>query len=78
MTGEWGDERGDRVMDVVIGFAVYVLLIVALAVWRDHHDAARPRRHRKPEEPAAAERRWLRRPTVPPARSILRHTHRTS
>ena len=65
-------------MDVVIGFAVYVLLIVALAVWRDHHDTDRPKRHRKPDGPAAGEPRWRRRPTVPAARSILRHTHRTS
>ena len=65
-------------MDVVIGFAVYLLLIVALAAWRDHHDAARPRRHRKPEGAAAGERRWRGRPTVPAARSVLRHTHRTS
>lgn len=65
-------------MDVVIGFAVYLLLIVALAVWRDHHDIDRHKRHRKPEGHAGGEPRWRRRPTVLPARSILRHTHRTS
>ena len=57
-------------MDVVIGFAVYLLLIVALAVWRDHHDTDRHQRHRKPEGHAAGE------PEVaPPAHRAGRAQH---
>ncbi len=34
-------------MQVVIWFGVYLLLILALTLWRDHHDAARTKKHRR-------------------------------
>ncbi len=48
-------------VQVLIWFLVYLLLIVALTVWRDHHDAARRTKRRRaggaPVAPAPGRRR---------------------
>ena len=44
---------GIWVVEVIIGFAVYLTVIAALAVWRDHHDGVRPKRRRQPDGTAA-------------------------
>ena len=65
-------------MEVMIWFLVYLLLILALARWRDHHDAARSKK-RRPTNGAQAggesSRQPIRRRS---AWDPLRHSHRTS
>lgn len=53
-------------MQLVIWFALYVALVLALATWRSHHDAAtRARKHRNPGKGSAARQ---------PVRGRERHT----
>jgi hypothetical protein len=65
-------------MQMMIWFLVYLLLILALARWRDHHDAARTKKHRRDH---AARGRGLsrrRQMVLRSVRGMLPHSHRTS
>jgi len=65
-------------MQVVILFIVYLSLILALALWREHHDASRSNKHRRTN--GARGGGTSRRPhlALRTARGTLRHSHRTS
>ena len=53
-------------MQLVIWFSLYVVLVLALAAWRNHHDSVtRARKHRHPGRSSA---------TRPPVRERERHT----
>lgn len=63
-------------MEMVVWFLLYVVLILALASWRDHHDGARSTRSRGIGGPSALGRSARRRVTVRAVRSPLRHPRR--
>ncbi len=70
--------RGEEAdVDVLIWFAVYLVLIAALAIWREHHDA-RAKRHRRAAGRLGGESPERRRPTVRALRGLVTHTHRTT
>ena len=63
-------------MTVMLWFVVYLLLILALASWRAHHDAARTKKRRRTDEARAGGLRHQ--VGLRPVRGILRRPHRTS
>ena len=65
-------------MQVMIWFLVYVLLIVALAVWRDHHDRGRARRRRRTNGARDGGADGRRRVTTNAVRHTLKQAHRSS
>ena len=60
-----------------IWFVIYVLLILGLAFWRDHHDA-RSRKHRSVERGAGASPSTRRGRTMTVAPMTLKRHHRAS
>ena len=64
-------------MEVLIWVAVYLVLIAALATWREHHDA-RAKKHRRAGAHQGSESPERRRPTVRALRGMVTHTHRTT
>ena len=64
-------------MDVMIWFAVYLVLIAALATWREHHDS-RSKKHRLAGGRHDGESAERRRPTVRALRGMVTHNHRTT
>lgn len=64
-------------MDVVIWFAVYLVLIAALATWREHQDA-RAKKHRREGGHQGGESPAHRRLPLRAWRGGWTHSHRTS
>ena len=64
-------------MEVLIWFAVYLVLIAALATWREHHDA-RAKKHRRAAGRLGSESPAHRRLSLRPLRGGWIHSHRTS
>ena len=70
--------RGEEAdVDVLIWVAVYLLLIAALATWREHHDA-RAKKHHRAGGRQGGERPAPRRLPVRALRGGWSHSHRTS
>ena len=63
-------------VEVLIWFLAYVLLIVVLATWRAHLDGVRGKRHRRVKlaGPVPSGHRRL---TLPSARGTEKRSHRT-
>ena len=64
-------------MDVVIWVGVYLVVIAALATWREHHDARAKKHHRAGGRPGG-ESPVHRRLPLRALRGSLTHSHRTT
>ena len=65
-------------MQVMLWFLVYLLLIVALARWRDHLDAKRTPKRRRADGARDADAARRARVALRSLRDAARHHHRTS
>lgn len=65
-------------MQLMIWFLVYLLLILALARWRDHHDSPRTKKREQGDD-ASRGRPSARKLIEPPwVGGAVRHSHRRS
>jgi len=64
-------------MQVMLWLSVYLLVIVALSIWREHRDAAQKKR-RRIASPAVGGGAGRVRASLKALPGSLKHTHRTS